>query len=146
MAVHLLDQFCQVLLGQPQGFPQVPYSAAHAICGDHAREHGKLRPLAVVHAEDQLLTNLAGEVEVDIGEGYLLTIAGVRHEPLEAESELEWVDVRQAYQVADDERHGRAAPAPRWLVVEAGVRVDDAQLDLDLVGYLDDVAVLQKKP
>ena len=86
-----------------------------------------------MYAEDQLLPNLAWEVEVDVREGYLLAVAGVRHEPLESESELDWVDVRQAYEVADDERHGRAAPASWRLFLERGVWIDDAQLDLDLV-------------
>ena len=68
-----------------------------------------LAAVALGDADDQLLADVAREVEVDVGDGDHLVV----DEAAEREAGLDGIDVREAGQVADDRADARAAAAPR---------------------------------
>ncbi len=91
-------------------------------------------------ARDQLLPDVAREVEVDIGErGQLLV-----QEPADQQVVGDRVDVRQAGQEADDRGDARtAAPAGRQQAADAA---GTAHLERHLAGQLEHVVVEQEEP
>ena len=104
-ARHALD-----LAGrQAERLAEVADRAPPAVGGERRHERGALAPVALVHARDQLLADVAREVEVDVGRLGDLLVQEAPQEQLVADR----VDVREAGQVADDRADARAAPAPR---------------------------------
>src|SRR6266576_3040262 len=67
-----------------------------------------LGSVALVYAPDQLLADLAREVEVDVR----YRCERLIQEAAEEEARGDGIDVRQPHQVADDGRHRGAAPPP----------------------------------
>src|SRR6266576_6041444 len=67
-----------------------------------------LGSVALVYAPDQLLADLAREVEVDVR----YRCERLVQEAAEEEARGDGIDVRQPHQVADDGRHRRPAPSP----------------------------------
>ena len=93
---------------QPQRLAEVAHRAARAVGGEGGDQRRALGAVALVHPRDQLLADVAREVEVDVGRvGQLLV-----QEAPEEEVVADRVDVREAGQVADDRADARAAPAP----------------------------------
>ena len=90
--------------------------------------------------DDQLLADVAREVEVDVGHGDHLVV----EEAAERQAGLDGVDVREAGQVADDRADARAAPAPRRqrMARPAGA----AHLERALAGELEHLPVEQEEP
>ena len=68
-----------------------------------------LAPVLLGHADDQLLADVAREVEVDVRHRRQLVV----EEAAEREVGRDGIDVREAGQVADDRADGRAAAASR---------------------------------
>ncbi len=92
---------------EPERLADVADRAARAVGGEAGDERGVLAPVALGDAEDQLLADVAREVEVDVRHRHQLAV----EEAAEREVLRDRVDVREAGQVADDRPH-RRAPAP----------------------------------
>ena len=83
---------------------------AAAAVGREARdERGVLAAVPLGDGDDQLLADVAREVEVDVGHRGELVV----QEPSEREVRLDRVDVGEAGEVADDRADARASPPPR---------------------------------
>ena len=95
--------------------------------------------VALGDADDELLADVAREVEVDVGHGGELAV----EEAAEREVVRDRVDVREAGQVADDRADRGAAPAPRRQDVPQRVRA--AHLERDLARELEHLAVEQEE-
>ncbi len=81
-----------------------------AAVGRERRDEGcVLTSVALGDAHDQLLADVAGEVEVDVGHGDHLVV----DEPAEGQAGRDGIDVREAGQVTDDRADAGATPAPR---------------------------------
>ena len=91
-------------------------------------------------ADDQLLADVAREVEVDVGDRGELAV----EEAADRQIGLDRVDVGEAGQVADD-RADRAAAAAAGRERVAG-RAGAAHLDGDLAGELEHLPVEQEEP
>ena len=96
-------------------------------------------PVALVHARDQLLPDVAREVEVDVGQRGQLLVEEAPDQQLVGDR----VDVREAGQVADDRGDARAAAAARRQQRPRRVRPPD--LDRDLARELEHVVVQQEE-
>ncbi len=94
---------------QPERLADVADRAAGAVGGEARDERGVLAPVALGDAEDQLLADVAREVEVDVRHRRELAV----EEAAEREVLRDRVDVREAGQVADDRADRRAPPPPR---------------------------------
>ena len=92
-------------LRQPERLADVADRAPRAVRREARDERGVLVPVALGDADDQLLADVAREVEVDVRHGRELVV----EEAPEREAVLDRVDVREPGQVADD-RADRAAP------------------------------------
>ena len=91
---------------QPERLADVTDRAARPVGREAGDERGVLAPVALGDAEDQLLADVAREVEVDVRHRHQLAV----EEAAEREVLRDRVDVREAGQVADD-RPDRRAPA-----------------------------------
>ncbi len=69
-----------------------------------------LATVALGHADDELLADVAREVEVDVRDRGQLAV----EEAPERELVRDRIDVREAREVADDRADGASAPAARW--------------------------------
>ncbi len=125
---------------QPERLPEVADRAAGAVRREARDERGVLVPVALGERDDQLLADVAREVEVDVGHRVELAV----QEPTEREPRRDWVDVRETGQVAD-ERADRAAPsaARRQRVAR---RVAAAHLPRHVGGELEHLPVEQEEP
>ena len=91
------------------------------------------------HGHDQLLADVAREVEVDVGDGLELAV----EEAAERELRLDRVDVREPGQVADDRAdRASAAAAGREDVARDG---SAAHLERDLARQLEHLPVQQEE-
>ena len=81
--------------------------AAAAVGGEARDERCVLAAVALGDRDDQLLADLAREVEVDVGDAGHLVV----QEAAEREVRLDRVDVREAGEVADERADARAAAA-----------------------------------
>ena len=124
---------------QPQRLAEVSDRAARPIGGEGSDQRRALLSIALVHPRDQLLPNVAGEVEVDVGNlGELL----VQEAPQE-ELVLHRVDVGEAGQVADQRADTRSA-APSGRQQPPG-RFRTAHLHRNLAGQLQHVLVEEEE-
>ena len=127
-ALHLAER-------QAQRLAEVADRAARLVGGEGGDQRRALLSVALVHPRDQLLPDVAGEVEVDVGDlGELL----VQEAPQE-EVVLDRVDVGEARQVADQRADAGAAPAAGRQQPPRGLRA--AHLGRDLAGQLQHVLV-----
>ena len=94
---------------QAERLADVADRAAAAVGGEARDERGVLAAVALGDGDDQLLADVAREVEVDVGHGGHLVV----EEAAERELRLDRVDVREAGQVADDRADARPAAAAR---------------------------------
>ncbi len=124
---------------QPERLAHVADRAAGAVRRE-ARDEGRvLVPVALGDAHDELLADVAREVEVDVGHrGELLV-----EEAAEREVVLDGIDVREPGQVADD-RPDRATAAPPRRQVHPG-RVATAHLERALAGELEHLVVEEEE-
>ena len=83
--------------------------AAGAVGGEARDERSVLAPVALGDADDQLLADVAREVEVDVRHRHQLAV----EEAPEREILRDRIDVREPGQVTDDRAHRRAAPPSR---------------------------------
>ena len=125
--------------GQAERLAELADRTAGAVGGEGADERRLPRPVAVVHAQDQLLADVAREVEVDVGHRGELGV----EEAAERQPRLDGVDVREARQVADDRADARAAPAPGRQDVPR--RAGAAHLERDLAGQLEHLVVQEEE-
>jgi hypothetical protein len=124
---------------QPQGLAEVAHDPLRAVGRKGSDQRRALGAVALVHARDQLLADVAGEVEVDVGHRAHLLVQEAAGE----QSRLDRVDVREPGQVADDRADARAAPPPGGQ--GPARRLGPADLDRDLAGQLEQVAVQQEE-
>ena len=90
---------------QAERLAEVADRAARPVAGERRDQRRALRAVALVDAGDQLLADVAREVEVDVGRlGDLLVQEAPQEEPV-----AHRVDVREPGQVADDRADARAA-------------------------------------
>src|SRR5439155_1962484 len=88
-------------------FADVPDRAARAVGGEAWDERGMLLPVTLDDADDELLADVAREVEIDVGHRRELAV----EEAAKREVVLDRVDVREAGQVANERADRGAAPA-----------------------------------
>ena len=124
---------------EPERLAQVADRAARAVRGEGGDEGGVLVPVALGHADDQLLADVAREVEVDVRHRGELAV----EEPADREIGLDRVDVREPGQVADDRADRAAAPSPGRERVPG--RAGPAHLVRDLAGELEHLPVEQEE-
>ena len=135
-AGHALD----VGEGQPERLAEVADRRPCAVGGERGHERRVLASVALVHARDEHVADVAREVEVDVRQrGDLLV-----EEAPQQELVLDRVDVREPGQVADDRGHARPPPPPRRQHRARGVRAAD--LDGHLARQLEQVAVEEEEP
>ena len=84
--------------------------AAAAVARERGDERRMPAAVALGDAEDQLLADVAREVEVDVGHRHHLVV----DEPAERELVGNGIDVREAGEKADDRADARPAAASRW--------------------------------
>ena len=134
-ARHTLD----LPRGQTQHLTQLADSPACAEGGEGCHQRRVIRAVAFVHARDQHLANVAGEVQIDVGQVAQLLV----QEAPEQQPVRDRVDVRKTGQVADDRGHRGAATPPRR---EQGARrVRPPHLDSDLARQLQHLVVEQEE-
>ena len=125
---------------EPERLAEVADRAARAI-GREARDEGRvLVPVALGQRDDQLLADVAREVEVDVRHGVELPV----QEAPERQVRGDRVDVREARQVADERADRAPAPASRGQRVPR--RVAPAHLARDVGGELEHLPVEQEEP
>ena len=138
-AVGAPRQAVEIGRRQAQRLAELADRAARAVGREGRDQRAALAPEAVVHRQDQLLADVAREVEVDVGHRGQLAV----EEAAEREPRRDRIDVREAGQVADDRADRRAAPAARRQ--RHARRVRAAHLDRDLARDLEDLAVQQEE-
>src|SRR5207244_1767237 len=100
----------EVGVRQAERLADVTDRAARAVRREGGDERGVLGAVALDDADDELLPDVAGEVEVDVRNGRELAV----EEAAEREVVRDRIDVRETGEVADERADRRAAPAPRW--------------------------------
>ena len=125
---------------QPERLPDVPDRAAGAVRREARDERGVLVPVALGDADDQLLADVPGEVEVDVRHGDELPV----QEPPQREAVLDGVDVGEPGEVADDRADRAAATPPRRQ--EHSRRVAAPHLERALTRQLEHLVVEQEEP
>ena len=124
---------------QPERLAEIADHALPAVGRERGHQRGALGAVAVVHARDQLLADVAREVEVDVGQRRDLLVQEAPEQQLVADR----VDVREAGQVADDRADAGPAAAPGR--EQAARRARAAHLHRDLARQLEHVVVEQEE-
>ena len=129
----------QLGVRQAERLAHVADRAARAVRGEARHERGVLAPVALGDGDDQLLADVAREVEVDVRHG--------RELPVEEAPERELVghriDVREPGEVADDRADRAPPPPPRRQ--EATRRVAAAHLECALPRQLQHLPVEEEE-
>ncbi len=121
---------------QVERFADLTHRRPQPVGGKGADEADVLVAVALVDAADQLLADLAGKIEIDVGHRG----EGVVQKAAEEEVIGDRVDVRQAEQVADDRRHRRtASPAGKEIARRAAGAA--AHVGRHLSGQLEQVVI-----
>jgi hypothetical protein len=97
--------------------------------------------VAPVHPADQLLADLAREVEINVGH----RSEGLVQEPAEKEPGGDRVHMREAQEITHDGRNRGAAPAPRQQAA-VGATAPPPHVGRDLAGQLEQVVIDEKEP
>ena len=119
---------------------EVADRAARAVGGEARDEGGVLVPVALGESDDQLLADVAREVEVDVGDGVELSV----QEPAQREACGDRVDVRKPGQVTDERADRASTPTPRRQRVAR--RLPPAHLARHVGGELEHLPVQQEEP
>ena len=125
---------------QAERLADVADRTAAAVARERRNERRMLAAVALGDAHDQLLADVAREVEVDVGHGDHLVV----EEAAERQARRDGIDVREAGQVADDRADARAAAAPRRQRMTGTARA--AHLERALAGELEHLPVEQEEP
>ena len=125
---------------QPERLADVADRAARPVRREARHERGVLGAVALGDADDELLADVAREVEVDVGHRRELAV----QEAADREAVLDRVDVREAGQVADDRADRAASPSPRR--EEHPRRVPAPHLERALPCELEHLVVEQEEP
>ena len=140
--VHPLGQLVHILGGKPQGLAQVPDGPLQLVGADHSGEGCMVPAPLLMDSLNQLLPDVAGEVQVDVR--HRAHVVG--EEPVEGEIELQRVYVGQADEIAHQHGHRRPPATARRTLLQGYLHVAQAQFDHNLPGHLDDVVIDEKKP
>src|SRR5439155_23295005 len=97
----------QLRKGKPERLADVTDRSPRPVGGEARDERGMLVSVALADGHDQLLADVAWEVEIDVGDGFQLPV----EETSEREVVLHRIDVGQPGQVADDRADRAAATA-----------------------------------
>ena len=108
---------------QPERLADVADRPSRAVGRERGDQRGVLAPVALAHRDDQLLADVAREVEVDVGHRDELAV----DEAAQRQAGPHRVDVREAGQVADD----RADRAPAAAARRKDVARDGAAANLE---------------
>ncbi len=146
----LLGDAVRVALGDPrqpfelgerqaERLAEVADRPARVVRRERGDERGVLVPVALCDRDDQLLADVAREVEVDIRSRGKLPV----EEAPEREVGLDRIDVREAGQVADDRADRASAPAPGRQRVPR--RSTPAHLERDVLRKLEHLPVEQEE-
>ena len=131
---------CRSRRRQPERLAEVAHRALRPVGGEGCDQRRVLLAVALVDPRDQHLADVAGEVEVDVRHRGGLVVEEAAGEELG----LHRVDVGEAGQVADD-RADAGAPSASGREDGAGGRVGPADLERDLTGQLQHVAVEEEE-
>ena len=126
--------------GQAERLAEVADRPARVVGREGGDEGGVLAAVPLGDPDDQLLADVAREVEVDVGDRGELAV----EEAAEREVGLDRVDVGKPGQVADDraDRAAAAAPGRERVAGRAGA----AHLGGDLAGELEHLPVQEEEP
>ncbi len=124
---------------QPQSLAEVADDAARAVGGKGGDQGRAVGAVDLVDAGDQDLADVAGEVEVDVGDRGRT----VAEEAAGEEFRLDRVDVGEAGQVADDRADAGASPAAGRQ--DFANRATAANLERDVAGQLEQVVVEEEE-
>jgi hypothetical protein len=138
-AVRQAGEPLEVGVREAESLADVPDRAARAVGGEGRDERGVLGSIAFDDADDELLADVAREVEVDVRHRRELAV----EEAAEREVVRDRVDVREAGQVADERTDGRAAPASRRQDVPH--RAGPAHLERDFARELEHLPVEEEE-
>src|SRR6516225_3080016 len=94
---------------KPERLADVTDRAAAAVGREGGDERGVTPAVTLGDGDDQLLADVAREVEVDVRHRGELVV----EEPAEREVRLDRIDVGETGEVADDRADARAPPSPR---------------------------------
>ena len=125
--------------GRPSALPTSRIAPRERYVAKRRDERGVLAAVLLGDADDQLLADVAREVEVDVGHRRELAV----EEAAERELVRDRVDVREAGQVADERADRRAAAAARRQHVPH--RAGPAHLERDLARELEHLPVQQEE-
>ena len=100
--VDALSELVDVVRVQPQRLAQVPDASLHPVGGDGAGERRALPAVPLVDPLDQLLPDVAREVEVYIEGAHAVVV----DETVEGQAVLDGVDVGQADEVPNEHGDG----------------------------------------
>ncbi len=125
---------------QPERLADIADRAAAAVGGEARDERRVLVAVALDHGHDQLLADVAGEVEIDVGDGRELVV----QEAADRKACLDGIDVREAGQVADERADTGAASTPRRQHVPWAAGA--AHLERALPRQLEHLPVEQEEP
>jgi len=106
LALRESRQPLQLCVREAERHADVADRAARVVGRERGDERGVLAPVLVADRGEQLLADVAREVEVDVGHRRHVAV----EEAAEREPRCDRIDVREPGQVADD-RADRAAPA-----------------------------------
>ena len=125
--------------GQAERLAEVADRPAGVVGREGGDEGGVLAAVPLGDPDDQLLADVAREVEVDVGDRGEVAV----EEAADRQICLDRVDVREAGQVADDraDRAAAAAPGRERVAWRAGA----AHVDGDLAGELEHLPVQQEE-
>src|SRR6266542_1855309 len=138
-AVGKLREPLEVGERQPERLADVADRTARAVRREARDERSVLAAVAFGDADDQLLPDVAREVEIDVRHRRQLAV----EEAAEREVVLDRVDVREAGQVADERADGRPASAAGRQYVPH--RAGPAHLEGDLARELEHFPVEQEE-
>src|SRR6478752_326164 len=130
----------ELCLRQPERLADVADGTARAIGGEARDERCMLVAVALRDDDDQLLADVAREVEVDVRDRGELVV----EEAPEREVVRDRIDVREAGEVTDDRADRAAASPSRWQ--EAAGRVAATHLQGALAGEVEHLPVEQEEP
>src|SRR5919197_4013387 len=131
MEIHHPGGSLHLARRQAERLAEVARRPSRPVAREGGHQRRSLLAIALVDARDQLLADIAREVEVDVRRlGDLLVQEASQEQPV-----AHWVDVREPGQVADDGADARAASAT-WRQ-ERSRRVGPPYLGGDLAGQLE---------
>ena len=129
----------EVGVREAERLADVPDRAARAVGREARDERGVLGSVALDDADDELLADVAREVEVDVRDGRELAV----EEAAEREVVRDRIDVREPGQVADERADRGAAPAAGRQDVPH--RAGAAHLERDLARELEHLPVEEEE-